>query len=234
MRLRRDNWYQADEGNYFVLTQKGKDNSASYRNKTVGAPVDEYDTEAVKWAVDKGYLIEVPIPDWIEKEGYRVVYDINGCTLSVGNPVVFPEREIAEKYLERHKKLPAKYGRVYCVGYSDVEMYITTAVFKGRRLKECQEYNGKKVYNRDWYYGPYALAVGDLVEEDIVDDIINALPSACMRSDCVQLGEPAGMGLGEDNNLHNTYITFKKVSDGIFEYCGECLRGKNVEPFGEA
>ena len=51
-----------------VLTEKGKVNSASYRNMTVGEPVDEYDYEAVGWAVDEGYLIEVPIPDWIEKK----------------------------------------------------------------------------------------------------------------------------------------------------------------------
>ncbi len=228
MRLRIDGWYNADEGKYFVLTEKGKECSASYRNMAVGEPVSEYDYEAVKWAVDKGYLVEVPIPDWIEKEGYKVVYDHNGYTLSAGNPIVFPERELAEKYMANYSYYPVKYDKAcYYTGYRDVKLYITTAVFKGRKLKDCREYNGKKVYNQSWYYGPSALAVGDLVEENIVDDIINALPPACMRSDCVQLGEPAGMTLDESGNIRSTFYTFKRVADDVFEYCGECIRGRN-------
>lgn len=223
MYLRRDGWYQADEGKYFVLTEKGKENSASYRDKTVGEPVSEYDTEATKHSVDAGYLIEVSIPDWVEKKGYRVVYNYDGHILPVGNPVVFPELEIAEKYKENYSK-----GI-----YSEHELYIEDAIFKGRALKECREYDGKKVYNRSWYYGPKALFVGDLVEAEIVEDIINALPPACMKFDCIQLGEPAGMTIDEQGNVRSTFVTFKhkNLTDSVFEYCGECIRGRNTNSY---
>ena len=41
-----------------MLTEKGKAECASYSYKTVGEPVDEYDYEAVGWAVESGYVIE--------------------------------------------------------------------------------------------------------------------------------------------------------------------------------
>ena len=71
----RSNWYKADKGKRFVLTEKGKKECANYRNKTVGEPVDEYDYEATKWSVDKGYVIETDIPGWTKGlKGYEVVY----------------------------------------------------------------------------------------------------------------------------------------------------------------
>ena len=50
------------------MTEKGKTECASFRYKTVGDPTSEYDTEAVKWSVEKGYEIELDIPDWIVKK----------------------------------------------------------------------------------------------------------------------------------------------------------------------
>lgn len=220
MRLRADGWYKADEGNHFVLTEKGKVNSASYRDMTVGEPVDEYDYEAVGWAVDEGYLIEVPIPDWIEKEGYEVVYTIRKdgkeYTLPLGNPCVYPEIELAEKYISNYVK-----------PWFDYTPYIRKATFRGRALKECRMYNEKKVYNMSWYYGTGCLAIGDYVEEDIVYKLMNMLPPKSMKRACMQVGEPADH---RDKNgvCRPTYATFKEVGDGVFEYCGDCFAGENV------
>ena len=219
MELRRDGWYSADKGKHFVLTEKGKENCVSYSYKTVGEPVDEYDTEAVHWAVEKGYVIEVDIPNWIVKVGYKVVYNYNGNVLSAGNPIVFPELEIAEKYMKNYKKRP----------WFTHDLYIEKAVFEGKALKDCREYNGNRVYNEDWYYGTDALQIGDLVEEEIVDYLINCLPPACMRSDCSQLGEPANHKVDENGKCRATYETFKRIADDIWEYCGDCFQGENVQ-----
>lgn len=220
MHLRNDGWYQADKGKHFVLTKKGKENSASYRDLIVGEPVDEYDTEAVGWSVEKGYVVEVNIPDWIVKEGYEVVYDYNNHTLHAGNPIIFPEIEIAQKYLEHHAKRP---------WMSDRTLYIKNATFEGKALKACREYNGQKVYNSSWYYGATALRIGDLVEKEIVDDMINCLPPACWRSDCAQCGEAFSSRIDENGDARTTYVTFKQLDEDTWVYCGDCFRGENVQ-----
>lgn len=108
------------------------------------------------------------------------------------------------------------------------KLYIRPATYEGRSLKECRIHEGKKVYNTDWYYGTDALFIGDYVEEDIVDDLINMLPPACMRSDCSQLGEAADHKVDENGKTRATYATFKKIAEHTWEYCGNCFRGENV------
>lgn len=74
------------------------------------------------------------------------------------------------------------------------------------------------------------LMVGDLVTEDVVNDLMDCLPPACMRSDCSQLGEPYSHR--EDpktGKWRATYATFKRVRNGVWAYCGHCFRGENVE-----
>lgn len=218
MILRNDGWYKADKGKRFVLTQKGKDNCASFKNKTVGEPVSEYEYEAVHWSVEKGYEIEEDIPDWIVKEGFEVVYDHNGYTLHAGNPIVFPEKELAENYLIRYSAYP----------WVEEKLYLRTAVYEGKALKECRMHQGKKVYNKSWYFGIAALRVGDLVEEDIVEKLVYCMPPACNRKDCSQLGEPTSTRVDENGKYRQTYETFKKITENIWEYCGDCFAGENV------
>ena len=220
MKKRNDSWYDADNGKHFVLTEKGKKEVASYHHKTVGEPVDSYATEAVWWAVEKGYVIEVDIPNWVVKPGFRVVYDYRGYTLSAGNPIIFPERELAEKYLANWQKK----------GYSGYTYYIADAVYEGVALTDCRFYEGKRVHNKSWYYGIDALCVGDYVEQEVVDMLLNLLPPACMRADCSQIGEPANHVSDEAGNMRATFSTFKRVCDNIWEYCGECFRGESVPP----
>lgn len=219
MELRNDgNWYKADKGKHFILTEKGKAEVASFHHKTIGEPTSEYDTEAVRWSVDSGYEIEVPIPDWIVKTGYKVVYDYNGYTLCAGNPIVFPEKSIAEKYIKYYQNLD----------WMDHDLYIREAVYEGKALEPCREYEGKQVYNKDWYYGTATLRIGDYVEKSIVDDMINALFPACMRSDCYQCGEPMSHKADKDGKFKATYMTFKRIAEDIWEYCGDCFKGENV------
>ena len=71
---------------------------------------------------------------------------------------------------------------------------------------------------------------GDLVTEEVVDFFINCLPPACMRSDCSQLGE--AYSHKEDpasGKWRATFLTFKLSHDDIWEYCGHCFAGENVE-----
>ena len=219
MKLKKDGWYQADKGKHFVLTEKGKKEVASYRHKTIGEPVSEYDTEAVGWSVDDGYEIEVNIPDWITKIGYEVVYDHGNYTLHAGNPMIFPEKEIAKKYKKYYQSLP----------WTEHDIYIRETIFEGKALKECRKHDGKKVYNKDWYYGPDALEIGDFVENEIVDDLINCLPPVCIRNDCVQGGGVSSSRIDENGKTRDTFTTFKQIDSEIWEYCGDCFKGENVQ-----
>ena len=91
-----------------------------------------------------------------------------------------------------------------------------------------KRYHGKKVCNMEWYCGIGALEIGDLVDASIVDQIINCLPPACMRSDCTQLGEPTDHRM-DKGQLKPVFATFRKVEDNIWKFCGSCFQGENVE-----
>lgn len=225
MRKYADWGYKADEGKHFVLTEKGKAEWASYKHKEAGKPVNENDLTASRHEVETGCLIEVDDPNWIECSGFRVVYDHEGHQLPVGNAIVFPAMELAERYMQSYKRLmnPSK------------KMYIIETVYKGKRLKERREFNGKPVFNKSWWLSGDIFQIGDYVDEEIVNDIIDALPPACMRSDCSQLGEPYSDCYDErTGKWRATYMTFKRVGKDTWEYCGHCFRGENVEPKTEA
>ena len=64
----------------------------------------------------------------------------------------------------------------------------------------------------------------------MVDDFMDMLPPACMRSDCMQIGEPVSHRVDEANGKGKaTYSTFKKITEDIYEYCGDCFKGENVQ-----
>ena len=217
MRLLSDGWYEADEGNYFVLTEKGKQEWASFRHKKVGEPIDSdpYDQKrATRWMVEGGAVEEVADPDWVVMPAYKVVYYHKGHELNVLNgSTVIIDKEIAERIKNNYpKKHP----------WFEHELHVVNGTYKGKRPKPCREHNEKRVFNWDyWHYD--AAEIGDLVEEKIVWDGINAVPPACMDSDCMQIGEVADFIDGK-----NVYETFSRVTDDIFEYKGLCWRGENV------
>lgn len=221
MKLTSQGYYKADKGKHFVLTEKGKAECAGYQDKTIGEPIDKYDDcIAYEWNIRRDYLTEVDIPNWITKEGYEVVYDYNGYTLCAGNHIVFPERQIAERYKKNQEKEP---------WMKEHKLYIRPAIFEGVALRECRTHNNKQVYNADWYYGIDCLQLGNLVEEEIVSDIVDALPPACMKTDCTQLGEPADHRIDENGRTHAVFATFRRVAENTWEYCGKCFRGENVQ-----
>lgn len=91
-------------------------------------------------------------------------------------------------------------------------------------------YNNKEVFTEDTF--SYSTAKpGDYVNRDVVDNAINCLPPACMRSDCTQLGEPYSHRIDENGRYRATFATFKKVfgeklEEQIWQYCGNCFRGQ--------
>ena len=89
-------------------------------------------------------------------------------------------------------------------------------------------YNGKPVV-QSGEFDTSTAQVGDYVSHEVVDDFMNCLPPACMRSDCSQLGEAYSMRKDPDTGKYrSTYLTFKRVDDGVWMYCGDCFRGENV------
>ena len=219
MKLRRDGWYRADNGKHFVLTEKGKAECASYSYKTVGEPVDEYDYEAVGWAVENGYVTEEDIPGWTTLKGYQVVYYNNGYRLTAGNPQTFPTLKAAETYKKHYESYP----------WMDHELLIEEVEYDGIPLSEPKMYKGKEVVDREHYFGLDACEIGDYFTEDMVNDFMDMLPPACWRSDCAQIGEPSSHRIDENGNGKATYATFKRIAEGIWEYCGDCFRGENVK-----
>lgn len=97
------------------------------------------------------------------------------------------------------------------------------------------DYNGKKVYTMGEFICDRAR-IGDYVEQKIVDNMLDALPPVCMCSNCSQPGEAVSHRQDPDTGKWRaTYTTFKKVfgtwskGDEIWEYCGNCFCGENVE-----
>ena len=71
------------------------------------------------------------------------------------------------------------------------------------------QYNGKEVFTRDTF-SYKDIEKGDYVEQAVVDDAMNMLPPACMRSSCSQVGEPYSHRQDPDTGKWRaTYATFK-------------------------
>ena len=100
-------------------------------------------------------------------------------------------------------------------------------------IKNQATYNGTEVLTEETFRFS-TVKIGDYVEQAVVDNAMDLLPPACMRSDCSQVGEPYSHRLDPDSGKWRpTYATFKKVAgeypNGIWQYCGNCFRGENVE-----
>ena len=94
-------------------------------------------------------------------------------------------------------------------------------------------YEGKEVWTEETF-SYQKVQVGDYVEQAVVDDAMDCLPPACMTAACSQMGEPYSHREDpETGEWRATYATFKKVGgkwpNGIWQYCGHCFRGENVE-----
>lgn len=200
--------YKADKGFHFVATEIAKA-WASYRNCTVGEPLDDDDGFACRSLVEKGAVREVRDPDWVTLPGYKVVYYYNGNQLCCGNPEVFHNKEMAEAVMCKYQSYP----------WFDHKPYIVDAVYEGKRPKECRKVDGHVIYNMD--YWTYDREPGCYVEEEIAMECANCVPPRTFKSGMIQCGEPA------DSKAEGyTYATFIKVADGIWQWCGNCLAGE--------
>ena len=94
-------------------------------------------------------------------------------------------------------------------------------------------YEGKEVWTEETF-SYQKVQVGDYVEQAVVDDAMDCLPPACITAACSQMGEPYSHREDpETGEWRATYATFKKVGgkwpNCIWQYCGHCFRGENVE-----
>lgn len=94
-------------------------------------------------------------------------------------------------------------------------------------------FNGKIVMTPETF-SYEKVQIGDYVSQEVVDDAMDCLPPACMRMDCAQLGEPYSHREDPDSGRWRpTFDTFKHIAgkypDGIWQYCGHCFQGENVE-----
>lgn len=210
-----DNFYYADKGKYFVLTEKGKQECASYKHKVVGKPVDEHDTEAIHWDIEKGYVAEVGIPGWTTLIGFQVVYYYKNHRLSAGNPQVFPLRKAAEAYKKHYE----------AYAWFDHELCVEETEYEGVPLSPCSIYNGKDVIDREHYFGLNACEIGEYFSNELVREFIDQLRPAYMTSSYFQMGEPVSH---EDDHgrLRATYATFIRISKDIWKYCGNFFLGE--------
>lgn len=207
--------YEATKGKHFVL--KNVPSKEEYMELSTYAEGHVFGNSVRCSYVDDGYVVEEDIPGWTKLKGYEVVYYYNGARLYAGNAQVFPTFEIAQKYKRNYKFL------------SNEEMFIEKVDYEGVPLSKSRIYNGKEVIDQEHYFGLNACEIGDYFTEDMVDEFMNALPPVCMRSDCAQLGEPISTRMDENGKYKSTYATFKRITECIWEYCGDCFRGENVQ-----
>ena len=148
---------------------------------------------------------------------FKVVYDHKGHIIEAGSNGWIPDREIAEKVLKRQQERTL---------FKDTRLYLIEKESE-KEVMHCRELNGKRILNWDFFYVDAAMP-GDYVEDEIVANYMDALMPASMSRSCAQLGEPYSIRIDENGKERNTYLTFKAVKDGVWEYCGDCFRGKNV------
>lgn len=213
-----DNMVKADKGKRFVLTEKGIAEVKSYAHFGVGNPIDfGYADEYCVYNDDilNGYLVEVDDPNWVTLPGYKAVYDIikDGKTYQLpagnGNEIFF-DRAMAERRIREFNSKP--WNR-------DTKAYIIDAVYEGKAPRICRTYNGKTVYNSDWWFGDIG-EVGDYVEQEIADWFANCVPPRTYTRNMIQCGEPDSSA--KEGTLYGTLV---RVANDIWEYKGACLKG---------
>ena len=212
-----DNMVKADKGKRFVLTERGYNESATYHQYKIGEPIDvgyADDYHAYNDDILRGFVVEVDDPDWVTLPGFKVVYDITkgGKTyqLPAGNGYeIFFTREMAERKVREFNNRP----------WNDSKAYIIDATYEGKQPRPLRSYNGKTVYNSDWWWGDIGEE-GDYVDEEIADWFLNCVPPKTYTTNMIQCGEPASSA--KEGTLYGTLV---RVADDVWEYKGACLKG---------
>ena len=101
--------------------------------------------------------------------------------------------------------------------------YIAEDTYEGKAPKPNKEYNGKRVFTMDNWFCDVGVE-GDLVDNEIAMELANCVPPAYFSTGLIQSGEPA-----DHRKEGVVYATFLRVDDDVWEYKGDCLRGKPEE-----
>lgn len=110
------------------------------------------------------------------------------------------------------------------------ENSVTVRCYSSNETMKKAGLDPSKRFTKIYVEGIGQYEPGDWVTQEVVDEYMNALPPACMRSDCSQLGEPYSHREDpESGKFRATYLTFAKVAPGLWEYRGHCFRGENTE-----
>lgn len=210
------NEYKADNGKQFILQiVPRKEEHATLATYENGHIFGNYVPCSY---IDSGFVIETDIPGWTKLKGYEVVYYIGDSRISAGNPQIFPTYKMAESYKKHYESYE----------WFNNELFIEEVEYEGVPLSNCKTYNEKEVIDKEHFVSLAACEIGDYFTEEIVNDFMNMMPPVCMRSDCSQIGEPAAHKMNDEGICKATYATFKRIAEDIWEYCGECFRGENV------
>ena len=78
-------------------------------------------------------------------------------------------------------------------------------------------------------YDHKTLHIGDMVAEEVIDYFRNNLSPATDWSSLFQSGGVSCDRITPDGRLRPAFSTFKRVAEGIWCYCGECLKGESKE-----
>ena len=144
---------------------------------------------------------------------FRVVYDNNKdgklYTIEFGSHGWIRDLKVAQKLLEREQKRADSYS------------WIDNLYLQERETDEpdtrqpMREYEGKPVYNYDHLIWD-VLDIGDFVEQEVADGILDALPPACMRSDYWRKGHlpDACEGIAERRCVEILRILFQGSEHG--------------------
>lgn len=144
---------------------------------------------------------------------FKLVYKYNDHEIEAGQNGWIPDKVIAEKILKVLSFSPIYYSK---------NIYLIERERKDPcTRKDMRTYKEHKVFNKDWFY-MQALEPGDFVENEVIEDLMNCLPPACMRSSCFQFGEPVSHINGKA-----LYHTFTCVDKDTWQYKGRCFRGKS-------
>lgn len=170
-------------------------------------------------ADNTGSTKEEDIPRCTTLTGYQVVFYHNGDRLSAGNPQIFPTQKIAEVYKKYYSSRP----------WCKEQLFVEKVEYEGVPLSASRTYNGKEIIDEEHFYGLDACEIGDYFTEDMVNQFMDLLPCACLRSDCSQIGEAVSWRIDENGDTKTTYATFKKIDEDIWEYCGDCFKGENQQ-----
>lgn len=71
---------------------------------------------------------------------------------------------------------------------------------------------------------------GELVDESVYWNFLNALPPRSMSYGYLQVGEPYDSRMDPNTGKYRpTYMTFVQVEEGVWKYCGNCFAGQIEE-----